>query len=190
MNDDDIQAAMHHQLELEQQEIEMNNALSLYQLSAEYLQTQNKLIEMELDEVTIKDTLESISGSLESKAVNVAMFIRNIESSAEQIKIAEKAMAERRKSLESKAESIKKYLFDNMNACGISKIESPYFNLTIKKNPPSVLVKNENEVPAEYFVQQPPPPPFLDKKLILEALKNGAIISGVELQQLTRLEIK
>ena len=66
------------------------NQLSLYQISNEYLADLEKLQELNLDDQTFLDTLEGLSGELEVKATNVAFFIRNLESSAEQIKIAEK----------------------------------------------------------------------------------------------------
>lgn len=163
--------------------------LSLYNLSAEYQAIANKLMEMDLDEVTIKDTLESVSGELETKAVNVAMFIRNLESSAEQIKLAEKAMAERRKALENKAESIKNYLFENMKACNITKIESPYFALTIKKNPHKLVIDDAGQIPSELYIY-PEVVPYPDNSKIKELLKAGQEVSGARLQQDERLEIK
>lgn len=163
---------------------------SLYELSNEYLAIQNKLIEADYDEQTIADTLEGMSGELEVKAQNVAFFIRNLESTADQIKQAEKQMADRRKALENKAATIKEYLKINMQKTGINKIECPYFAITLKKNPPAVNIFNESIIPDEYLVQAPPPPPSIDKKAIAEALKSGAQVAGAELTQGERVEIK
>ena len=81
--------------------------LTLYTIADQYLQDIQKLQDMDLDEQTFADTLESLSGDLEVKATNVAMFVRNLEASAESIKAAEKQMAERRKAIEAKAERIR-----------------------------------------------------------------------------------
>jgi hypothetical protein len=163
---------------------------SLYQLSNEYLQIQNKLIEADFDEQTIANTLESISGDLTAKAVNVAMFIKNVEATAEAIKQAEKNMADRRKSLEKKAETIRDYLKNNMQACNMTKIECPYFALTIKKNPPAVVIDDTDAIPTNLFVCPEPPLPFPDKKAIAELLKNGVEVPGAHLEQNERLDIK
>lgn len=163
---------------------------SLYELSNEYLAIQNKLIEADYDEQTIADTLEGMSGELEVKAQNVAFFIRNLESTADQIKQAEKQMADRRKALENKAATIKEYLKINMQKTGINKIECPYFAITLKKNPPAVNIFNESIIPNEYLVQALPPPPSIDKKAIAEALKLGNQVAGAELTQGERVEIK
>lgn len=163
---------------------------SLYVIANEYQAMVERLMNSELDEQTIADTIEGASGELELKATNVAMFIRNLESSAEQIKLAEKAMAERRKQLESKADSVKQYLFDNMKRTGVTKIESPYFALTIKKNPPSVVIDDVALIPNEYKVFTPPPPPSPDKAAIKAALQEGKTVEGAHIEQGERLEIK
>lgn len=163
---------------------------SLYELSNEYKSAQVKLLESDFDEQTIADTLEGLSGDLEVKAINVAMFIRNVESTAEAIKQAEKEMAERRKALEKKADSIRQYLKDNMQRCGITKIESPYFALTLKKNPPAVIIDNAGMIPANLYVYPEAPEPFPDKKAIAEKLKAGESVEGAHLEQAERLDIK
>jgi hypothetical protein len=72
---------------------------ALYVLSQEYRTAAEKLADMDLDDQTFADTLESLSGDLEAKAVNVAMFCRNLEASAAAIEEAEAQMAARRKAL-------------------------------------------------------------------------------------------
>jgi hypothetical protein len=163
---------------------------SLYVLSNEYQAIQAKLIESDFDEQTIADTLEGASGDLEAKSINVAMFVRNLESTAEAIKQAEKEMADRRKAIEKKAESIRLYLKDNMQRCGISKIWSPYFALTLKKNPPAVMIYAPDLIPAEFLVTPEPALPYPDKKAIADRLKSGEVVNGAHLVQAERLDIK
>jgi hypothetical protein len=163
---------------------------SLYELSNEYLSIQNKLIEAEFDEQVIADTLESMSGELEVKAENVGKFILNLEAQAAAIKDAEKRMAERRKAIEAKSEQIRKYLKENMERCGITKIESPYFALTIKKNPSNVVIDDAGGIPSSLYVYPEAPAPFPDKKAIAELLKASEEVSGAHLENATRLEIK
>lgn len=118
------------------------------------------------------------------------MFIKNLEASADAIKQAEKSMSDRRKSIENKAESIRKYLKDNMQRCGITKIESPYFALTIKKNPSSVVIDDAGAIPSELYVYPDAPAPYPDKKAISDQIKAGNIVNGAHLEQAERLEIK
>lgn len=162
----------------------------LYVLAQEYRAAAEQLSELDMDAQTIADTLESLSGDLETKAVAVAMFARNLEASADAIKQAEKDMAGRRKVIENKAEHLRAYLLNCMQATQISKIECPYFVLTIKKNPPAVVIQDEAQIPAEFMRHPAPPPPVIDKKALGEALKAGREIQGATLAADVRLDIK
>ena len=165
--------------------------ISLYELAGEYHQAAVALSNMDLDEQTIADTLEGLSGALEAKATNVAYFVRNLEATAEQIKLAEKQMADRRKAFENRAERIREYLKANMEVAGITQIECPHFKLSIKKNPPSVVIDAESQIPADYMTVPVAPPPAPDKKLIAAALKDGFEVPGCHLETgKTRLDIK
>jgi len=164
--------------------------LTLYNIADQYLVDLQKLQEMEIDEQTFADTLEGLSGDLEVKATNVAMFVRNLEASAEAIKAAEKQMAERRKALEAKADRIRQYLLDNMNRTGITKIDCPYFVLSVRKNPPAVEVLNQDMIPDEYFDIPEPPAPTLNKNRLKEDLKAGVVVEGAKLMAGQSLSIK
>lgn len=164
--------------------------IALYQVADQYLRDLERLNELELDDQTFNDTLESLSGELEVKATNVAMFIRNLEANAEAIKQAESAMATRRKALEARAERIKTYLLDNMTRTGITKIECPYFKIAVRDNPESVVIDPLAQIPGEYMRQPEPPPPAPDKVAIKAALKAGVVIEGVKLEKKQRIDIK
>lgn len=166
------------------------NGLSLYVLANEYQSAANNLADLDLPAEVVADTLEGLAGTVEEKSVNVAMFIRNLESSAEQMKAAEAEMAKRRKAVENRAASVRRYLFDNMVRCGITKIESPYFNLAIRDNPESVVIDNADDLPKEYMTQPPSPPPAPDKKAIKDAIKSGFTVPGAHIERGQRLEIK
>lgn len=163
---------------------------ALYVLAAEYRAAADKLSEMDIDAQTIADTLESISGDLETKAIGVAMVARNFDASAAAIKEAEAAMAARRKALETRAASLRAYLLSSMKFTGISKIECPHFALTVRDNPPAVDVFEPALLPAEFMRAPEPPPPAPDKAAIKDALKRGDDVPGARLTQGQRLEIR
>lgn len=163
---------------------------ALYVLAQDYRAAAEKLADLDLDEQTIADTLEGLSGDLEVKAVNTAMVARNMQGLAAQIKEAEQAMAARRKALENRAERLTAYLLTNMQHAGISKIESPHFCISIKNNPAAVVINEPGLIPAEFMRQPEPPPPVPDKTAIKEALKAGKEVPGAHLAQGVRLEVK
>jgi chromatin segregation and condensation protein Rec8/ScpA/Scc1 (kleisin family) len=164
--------------------------MALYQVADIYLQDLNRLKELDLDEQTFADTLESLSGDLEIKATNVAMFMRNLEANAEAIKAAEQQMAERRKALEKRAERIRQYLLDNMERCGIKSIECPFFKLTVRANPESLILEQDAVIPPEFIYTPEPPPPQVDKTRLKAAIKAGLAVQGARLDRKNRLEIK
>lgn len=168
----------------------MGNSLALYTLADDYLQAVERLSDLDLDEQTIADTLEGLAGALEVKTTNVAMFVRNLESSADAIKQAECHMAARRKAMENRASRIKDYLLVNMERTGITKIECPHFKIAIRENPASVVIDALTAIPEDYMRQPEPPPAAPDKKLIAQAIKDGYAVPGAHLERSKRVEIK
>lgn len=164
--------------------------LALYEISNQYLADLNKLNDLDLDEQTFLDTLEGLSGELEQKAINVAMYIKNLEVSADAIKQAEKSMADRRKAIEAKNEKIRKYLLENMLKTGVTKIECPQFVLSVRKSPASVDVLMQDQIPDEYWDIPEPLPATLNKRRLAEDLKAGVVIEGARLTQGNTLQIK
>ena len=163
---------------------------SLYQLVDLYKRDAAQLEDLDIDDQTIADTLEGMRGELEVKATNVAMLVRNLESTASAIKDAESQMASRRKAIENRVTRIRQYLLDSMVSAGIEKIEHPMLRLSVRKNPPSVDVFDAAQVPADYWREPPPPPKSIDKTLIGRAIKNGHEVPGAKLNQTLRLEIR
>ena len=163
---------------------------ALYELAAEYRADAEKLADMDLDEQTLADTLEGLSGELEVKAQNVIMFTRNLEATAAAIKEAEAQMAARRKALENRAAGLRRYVLENMQFAGIQKIECPLFKLSIRDNPAAVDIYEPGLIPVQFMKQPEPPPPAPDKTAIKAAITAGTEVPGARLTKGTRLEIK
>ena len=164
--------------------------LSLYELSSTYLKALDDLTDPELDlplEV-VNDTLEALGDEMETKAINVTKFMRNMEATANAIKEAETQMAKRRKALENRIKWMKDYLKGSMEHTGITKIECPYFKLSIQKNPTSVSITNEESIPSQFKEQVISWK--IDKTAIKNAIKSGETIPGAELLNGTRLAIR
>ena len=164
---------------------------ALYTVADRYLQDLEKLSDLDLPEEVVRDTIEGLQGDMQEKCTNVAAFIRNTESLADQIKQAEQAMAARRKALESRADRIRQYLLENMQRTGITKIDSPWFKIALANNPPSVVVDDEDTLKFAYpeFVKVVTTE-SLDKAAINEAIKAGQIVEGAHLVQAERVTIK
>lgn len=165
------------------------NAPTLYALADEYRADLAKLADLDLDDETIADTLESMGGELQVKATNVAAFAAHLDGLAGQMKDAEKRMKARREAVERRAERMRHYLLHSMQHAGIQRIESPEFTLSIKANPAAVEVYEPGLIPAEFLRQPEPPPPTPDKAAIKAAIKAGKEVPGAKLTQGVRLAI-
>jgi len=168
----------------------MSAATPLYELVRYQHELQALADSGEIPPEQIVETLDLIAGDLQEKAIDVAAFSRNLDATAQAVREAAKAMLARADRIEKRAESIRSYLLFQCQAAGISKIESPWFTLAVRKNPPSVVIDDEAQIPPEYIVQPPPPAPRPDRDAIKRAIKAGTDVPGCHLLQTERLEIK
>jgi len=166
------------------------NPFSLYTIADMYLLDVQKLMELDTTDEAFTDTLESLGGEFEVKATNIAFFIKNLEATSVAIKSAEEQMTERRRKLDKRVDAIKHYLMTNMNRTGISKVESPYFNISLRANPESLVIDLDAKIPAEYLVQMPAPAPQIDRMKLKADMKEGVLIDGCHLERKMRLDIK
>lgn len=165
----------------------MTNSLTLFQLSAEHRALAERLADDGLDEATIADTLDSEAGEIEARAVNIVQIAQSFESLAEAIREQERRMAFRRGVLERRAARIRDYVRDAMQLAGIQKIDCPLFSVSVRENPPSVVVYDYEQLPMLYLRE---PAPVPDKVAIAAALKAGKDVPGAHLERTTSLRVK
>ena len=159
----------------------------LYELTENYSNLLELLDNSDVPQDVIQKSLDSVAEDIEVKAENIAKLIKSIESDVNGLKAEEKRLADRRKTLENRVESLKGYLFTNMRATKHEKIKGSIFTLAIAKNPPSVNIKDLKGIPQTYFLPQEP---VLDKKTLLNDLKEGKTIEGAELKQSESIRIR
>lgn len=141
------------------------------------------------------DTLEGIEELFEDKAVNIAIYIKNLRSDAEQLK-AEKLKLEKRQSAKNKlADRLEKYLFDSMQKVKRTQIDRPQAKIRLKQNPESTVIENEQE-----FIKWAEcndrddllkyEQPSVKKTVVKALLKKKEEIPFAHLERKTVLEIK
>jgi Siphovirus Gp157 len=128
----------------------------------------------EIDEQTLADTLEGatdlneaieaiVRSALEDEVLVVALKHRIQEMRDRFSRIEYTASIKRRAALEA------------MERVELKKVVAPDFTVSVRPVGPSVIVIEEQEIPASFKVPQPPK---LDKRKILEALKTGTTVPG------------
>ena len=156
----------------------------LYELSE--IETQI-LEQLESEDGIDKEIYDTLKFTEEEILVSCARVYRQILSDAQACKDEEKRLSERKKRLENNAARLKELMFDGMKIADVKKIHRPEFDISIKKNPPSLQIDPNAQIPIEYYKTQDP---ILDKALLKEDVKSGLFIEGVQLVQVERLEIK
>jgi hypothetical protein len=154
---------------------------SLYNLSIEFLQVVQALEEMDLDQQTIEDTLESYQCSIEEKAENIIKFSKNLEAMAEARKTEAKRLNELAAKDTKKAERLLNYLDESLKMIGKKKLTAGIFEVGYRKGIEVVKV-DETRLPEQFFTPQPPKP--WGKNDLKKFLKeNEAEIPGVTLER-------
>ena len=163
------------------------NELSLYQITNAFPQLMVNDEISEEDKAKIKEELTLL---LQQKSQNTIGYAKNIELTIEAMKNEEKRISEQRKVLENRLVNFKEYVKECMEKNGFTKIETTLGTLSIAKNPISVEIVNEDEVPNEY--KKEVVTTKIDRKAIADNFKaTGEIIPGVKINtQNTSLRIK
>jgi hypothetical protein len=129
----------------------------------------------------LKDTLDGIEGMFNDKAVRVVDVINNGDSDIAAIDGEIARLQARKKVIQNAKESLKEYLRMNMEATGISKIESPLFVITLAKGRDIAVIDNEEAIPDDYVRVKTTIAP--DKASILKALKEGEDVPGAHIEK-------
>lgn len=160
----------------------------LYAIADEYLLVARSLADLDLPEEVINDTLEGASGDLENKFWNLGALILQFEGEAAMMKDAEQRIASRRKSMENRVNWMREYLLVQLIRTGFSAIESPEFVISVRDNPPKVVLDNEDAIPKAYKHSETVV--SILKAEIRKALLDGKTIAGAHLEREKRLAIK
>ena len=153
--------------------------MKLYEMTEEYRLALADLSDLDLPKDVVDDTLEGLAGEVQEKALAVGAFVLNVDADIQTLKDHKSKIDERIKALTNRNEGLKNYLRSNMEACGISKIESPMFNVSIRKPSKSVDILDKDLIPEEYIKTTITTTPI--KADISKAIKAGEMIPGAQL---------
>jgi len=168
--------------------------MKLYEITTEYRQAMAVLNDADLTDLSpdeqqdlINDTLEVFDDQFQTKALAIGAFIANLELEAEALKVMEQRVQQRRKSNERKAEWLRDYLHVNMEIMKLNDIKDNQIRLSIRKNPPKVVIANDLLLPDDFKEKQITV--LIRKNLIADAIRQGQSVPGAYLQNGTRLQI-
>jgi len=163
---------------------------NIYEIKNEF-NTLWSILEDELvDDEALVGAWETATEDLAEKLENCCKYIKNEEAVIAGLKEEEERLNARRKAKENAIKRLKQLMQDAMTAAGEKKLPCGTFTVSIQNNAPSVVMDEQyvENVPAEYLRLREPE---VDKKKILEALKDGKNLDGLaHLQQTASLRIR
>ena len=156
--------------------------MKLRELTGQYLELSSMATDSDSDLTPelIADTLESIEGEFNEKAVAVTHIISNMDSDIDIIDAEIQRLQSRKKVLQNGNDRIREYLKSNMIASDITKITCPLFSITLAKGRDVVSIDDESAIADEFMTVKTSITP--DKREILKALKdNPDSVTGASL---------
>ena len=161
--------------------------IDIYPVKEDYIHDYEIAAESELPVMFINpgDDPEKIK----DQCINLAAYTKNLEAEAVALKAAADAILDRMNAVKKKSMRCKEIIHTTMEYRGIDRItDSPYFAIKIKKNPPSMVIINSEEIPPEYKSERMEI--VIDNAQIKADLSQGLWVPGASLETKTRLEIK
>lgn len=161
--------------------------MTLYEITGQFVELLTWAEDPDVDEQAFQDTLESLTAEIEEKADGYAKIIRQLQGEVEAIKAEVDRLTNRKTAIENHITFMKKNLEQSMIATGKEKFKTELFSFNIQNNPSSVVLDvDEDMVPDQYSVISKK----VDKKGILQAIKNGEEIKFAHLEQSRSLRIR
>ena len=124
----------------------------------------------------------------ENKAINVGKFLNQLSLDEKQVEAEIERLTKKKKSLSNAFASLHDLLLWQMEEFGKDEIKNPLLTIKVRENPLSVVIKNEDAVPAQYKSEKTTI--TVNKNAIKLAYKDGAAIDGVEFIRTKKLTIK
>jgi hypothetical protein len=131
---------------------------------------------IELDDETIRDTLEGITDLQEMIAAVIRSALVD-EALHAGLRFRLDDMKERLSRLDLRATKKREVALDALTEVGLTKLEQPDFTASTRAGSPALVVIAEDRIPKAYWVPQPPK---LDRQAILGELKRGLDVPGAQ----------
>lgn len=142
-------------------------------------------VDIETGEVLFdSDSLDQLEMDYLEKLANTGLYIKNLESDIEAIKREEKSLAERRRVKENKAQRLKEYMLNSMNATETKKVEDPRIAISTRKSQ-RVIIDDMTKIPLEFIKITE----SVNKSEVKKALKSGDV-AGAHIEENESLQLK
>lgn len=158
--------------------------MNLYELTGEALRLQEYLLDGDIDEQVVADTLEAIGAN--DKVEASIYVIKNLEAYAKACKDEIDKLTAKKRVAENGVNRLKGNIKELLLASMLPKMEAGIFTVTLGTSK-SVEIADPSALPAQYVIPQAP---SIDKKAIADDLRAGAEIPGAKFTESKYIRIK
>lgn len=141
-----------------------------------------------LDDDAILEAFEITQEELADKLEDYCKFIKNLESDIAGLKAEEERLKARRQVMENTVVNCKTAMERAIKASGEKKIAAGTFTCSVQNNPPKCVIDvGIADIPTKYLIPQEPK---VDRKLMLDDLKNGedlGVVAHIEQSESLRI---
>lgn len=158
--------------------------MALWDINRELEAAFMECIDPETGEI-IDDTsrLDELLLARDEKIENIALFIKNLDAEAKAVKAEKDNLAKRQKSIENRAEWLKKYLADNLQGESFKTAKTV---ISWRKSE-VIEIRSMDDVPEDYLKFKEPE---ADKVALKKAIKAGQVFDGIALVEKNNIQIK
>lgn len=164
--------------------------MQLYEIDKRYMEVleQGFSIDEDTGEILFDaENMDKLDVEFNDKVDNIACYIKDLNGLSESISNEIKALQERKKQNDAKAERLKGYIASSMQLRNLNKLESARNKLSFRKSV-SVMVEDESKIDEDLFTIKMEKK--LDKNKVKALLKEGIEVEGCKLVENTNLQIK
>lgn len=98
----------------------------------------------------LKLCLDAVQGEMTDRWEELAAVVAEYERMSDGCKAEMDRLAKRKKGIDKKCDRIRDYIKESMVTTGFKKHSGKRFTLSVNKNPPAVVIYNEDAIPDEY----------------------------------------
>lgn len=154
----------------------------LYELAGQYRALAELADDPDMPAQALADSLEGLEGEIEVKAEALLQVVAGLDGDTGAIDAEIRRLQHRKQVIANRAQRLREYLRENMEATGIDKIECPLFKITLTKPRPMAVINDESQIPDRYIKTIRTP----NKTAILADLKTGKQVPGCALGETKR----
>ena len=164
--------------------------LSLYNITDKFIEIMDKVQDGEITEEEYNELGQELALALQNKSIGIIGYIQNKEALIDAVDVQIKRLQDLKKQKTNNLDKFKQYVKENMEKLGITKLETEIGKMSITKNPLSIEIQNEDEIPAQF--KQEVVTTKIDKTAIKNYFKEtGEIVPGARIiSDKTSLRIK